>query len=99
MARHLPAVLAKQFSRRSTISANKAFLRSSNIPKGFLAIYVGETEMKRFLVPVSYLNEPAFQHLLSKAEEQFGINHPIGGLTIPCREDIFVIVTSSFSRS
>jgi SAUR family protein len=28
--------------------------------------------MKRFVVPVSYLDQPSFQDLLRKAEEEFG---------------------------
>ncbi|KAI3911936.1 hypothetical protein MKW92_017302, partial [Papaver armeniacum] len=51
------------------------------------AVYVGETEKKRFIVPLSYLNHPSFQNLLSYAEEEFGFDHPMGGLTIPCNED------------
>ncbi|AES93863.1 putative small auxin-up RNA [Medicago truncatula] len=54
-------------------------------PKGYLAVYVGE-EMKRFVIPVSYLNQSSFQKLLNKSEEQFEYDHPMGGLTIPCRE-------------
>ncbi|KDP27614.1 hypothetical protein JCGZ_19619 [Jatropha curcas] len=95
MARHLSAILAKQILHRS---ANKASSKYS-LPKGFLAVYVGETEKKRFLVPVSYLNEPSFQDLLSKAEEEYGFDHPMGGLTIPCREDTFIDVTCSLARS
>ncbi|XP_010514749.1 PREDICTED: auxin-responsive protein SAUR21-like [Camelina sativa] len=65
-------------------------------PKGFLAMYVGESQKKkqRHIVPVSYLNQPLFQDLLIKAEEEFGFNHPMGGLTIPCPEDTFLTVTS-----
>nr|VDC86730.1 unnamed protein product [Brassica oleracea] len=37
---------------------------------------------------------PLFQALLSKSEEEFGFNHPMGGLTIPCPEDTFINVTS-----
>ncbi|CAN0902453.1 Auxin-responsive protein SAUR20 [Linum grandiflorum] len=33
------------------------------------------------------------------AEEEFGFDHPMGGLTIPCSEETFVSITSSFSRS
>ncbi|XP_050233060.1 auxin-responsive protein SAUR21-like [Mercurialis annua] len=95
MARHLASVLVKQIIRRS---ANTSHSTSSNMPKGFLAVYIGETEKKRFVVPVSYLNQPTFQDLLSKAEEQFGFDHPMGGLTIPCREETFINVTSSLSR-
>lgn len=64
-------------------------------PKGFLAVYVGESLKKqRYIVPVSYLNQPLFQALLSKSEEDFGFDHPMGGLTITCPEDSFLTVTS-----
>ncbi|QCD87571.1 SAUR family protein [Vigna unguiculata] len=45
--------------------------------------------MKRFVIPVSYLNLPLFQDLLSEGKEEFGYYHSMGGLTIPCNEDIF----------
>lgn len=66
--------------------------------KGFLAVYVGEDQVqkKRYLVPVSYLNQPSFQALLKKSEEEFGFDHSMGGLTIPCPEDTFISVTSQF---
>ncbi|XP_073226392.1 auxin-responsive protein SAUR21-like isoform X1 [Cicer arietinum] len=84
---------AKKHILCSTLSSSKK-VSSVNIPKGYLAVYVGEEKKKRFVVPISYLHEPAFQQLLCKAEEEFGFNHPMGGLTIPCREEIFVSVTS-----
>ncbi|CAN6993170.1 unnamed protein product [Brassica oleracea var. botrytis] len=49
---------------------------------------------KGYVVPISYLSQPSFQALLSKAEEEFGFDHPMGGLTIPCPEDTFITVTS-----
>ncbi|XP_027912030.1 auxin-induced protein 15A-like [Vigna unguiculata] len=61
-----------------------------------IAVYVGE-KMKRFVIPVSFLNQPSFQDLLSKAEEEFGYDHPMGGLTIPCSEDVFLSITSCFN--
>lgn len=63
--------------------------KGANVPKGHFAVYIGEAEKKRFVLPISYLNHPSFQSLLSQAEEEFGFNHPMGGLTIPCREDVF----------
>nr|KYP68304.1 Indole-3-acetic acid-induced protein ARG7 [Cajanus cajan] len=50
--------------------------------------------MKRFVIPVSYVNQPSFQDLLCQAEEEFGYDHPMGGLTIPCSEDVFQHITS-----
>lgn len=68
--------------------------KQSNVPKGHVAVYVGELQKKRFVVPISYLNHPSFLGLLSRAEEEFGFNHPMGGLTIPCNEDAFINLTS-----
>ena len=68
--------------------------RRVDVPKGYIAVYVGEEHKKRFLIPISHLNQPLFQDLLSQAEEEYGYDHPMGGLTIPCREDVFVEITS-----
>ncbi|AES89306.1 putative small auxin-up RNA [Medicago truncatula] len=74
-------------------ASNQASSKCTNVPKGYIAVYVGD-EMKRFVIPISYLNQPSFQELLNQAEEQFGYDHPTGGLTIPCREDVFLNITS-----
>ena len=68
-----------------------------NVPKGYLTVYVGETQKKRFVVPISYLKSPSFKNLLSQAEEEFGFDHPMGGLTIPCTEEAFIDVTRSLN--
>ncbi|XP_017971358.1 PREDICTED: auxin-responsive protein SAUR21-like [Theobroma cacao] len=62
----------------------------SGVPKGHIAVYAGEVQRKRFVVPISFLNHPSFADLLNQAEEQFGFDHPMGGLTIPCKEDTFI---------
>ncbi|CAB4290011.1 unnamed protein product [Prunus armeniaca] len=49
------------------------------------------------MVPISFLSQPSFQELLSKAEEEFGFDHPMGGLTIQCREEIFINLTSQLN--
>ncbi|CAN1143158.1 Auxin-responsive protein SAUR20 [Linum perenne] len=91
MAIGLTGSLAKQILRASS--------RFQDVPKGFLAVYVGETQRKRFLIPVSYLSQPSFQDLLSIAEEEFGFDHPMSGLTIPCSEETFASVTSKFEQT
>ncbi|KAG2703233.1 hypothetical protein I3843_06G121100 [Carya illinoinensis] len=94
MAIRFPSILhAKHILHRSNSFTKHAASTSIDVPKGHFAVYVGESEKKRFLVPVSFLNQPSFQELLNKAEEEFGFNHPMGGLTIPCSEDIFVDLT------
>ncbi|KAK3412616.1 hypothetical protein EUGRSUZ_I01344 [Eucalyptus grandis] len=60
------------------------------VPKGHFPVYVGENHKKRFIVPLSYLSRPLFQDLLSQAEEEFGFDHPMGGLMIPCNEEVFL---------
>lgn len=57
-------------------------------------MYVGERQKKRYMVPVSFFDEPSFQALLSKAKEEFGFDHPMGGLTISRPEDKFVAIAS-----
>ncbi|XP_057788567.1 auxin-induced protein 15A-like [Salvia miltiorrhiza] len=83
----------RQMLRRSLSSER----RSAEVPKGHLAVYVGDNEKKRFVIPVAYLNYPSFQELLFQAEEEFGFNHPMGGLTIPCSQELFVDLISAFS--
>ncbi|KAK8625093.1 hypothetical protein V6N13_089971 [Hibiscus sabdariffa] len=92
MAIRMPRLMqAKKILHQSKLFANQAM----DVPKGYFAVYVGESQKKRFIVPISFLNNPSFQELLSVAEEEFGFNHPMGGLTIPCREEVFISLTSS----
>ncbi|ESW18128.1 hypothetical protein PHAVU_006G015100 [Phaseolus vulgaris] len=83
--------------RRASIAANQTSSKGMEVQKGYLAVYVGE-KMKRFVIPISYLRQPSFQDMLSEAEEEFGFDHPMGGLTIPCSEDVFQSTTSHLSR-
>ncbi|KAK7341400.1 hypothetical protein VNO80_24329 [Phaseolus coccineus] len=83
--------------RKTSFATNQASSKGMDVAKGHLAVYVGE-KMKRFVIPVSYLNQPSFQDLLSQAVEEFGYDHPMGGLTIPCREDLFLDITSRLMR-
>lgn len=68
-----------------------------HVPKGYFPVYVGEEDekKKRFVIPISYLNHPSFQDLLSRAAEEFGFDHPTGtgGLRIPCSESHFLDLT------
>ncbi|XP_057510815.1 auxin-responsive protein SAUR23-like [Actinidia eriantha] len=101
MAIRMPRIVrSKQILRLSSSVANQsASLASVECPKGYLAVYVGESERKRFMIPVAYLNQPSFQDLLSQAEEEFGFDHPMGGLTIPGRDEIFIDITSRLDGS
>ncbi|XP_057422049.1 auxin-responsive protein SAUR36-like isoform X2 [Lotus japonicus] len=58
-----------------------------DVPKGYLAVYVGP-ELRRFIIPTSYLTHPLFKMLLEKAAEEFGFDHS-GALTIPCEIETF----------
>ncbi|CAI9765468.1 unnamed protein product [Fraxinus pennsylvanica] len=85
---------------RQTISPRKGSILTgvNDVPKGYFAVYVGG-EHKRFVVPISFLNHPLFQELLHWAEEEFGYNHPMGGLTIPCTEDYFSSLVALLNSS
>ncbi|KAM6576329.1 hypothetical protein CsatB_028166 [Cannabis sativa] len=75
----------------------RPFSSAKDIPKGYLAVYVGKSKMTRFVIPVSYLNSSSFQELLCQAEEEFGFDHPMGALTIPCSEETFINLVSSLN--
>ncbi|EAY84446.1 hypothetical protein OsI_05819 [Oryza sativa Indica Group] len=57
------------------------------VPKGYFAVYVG-AEARRFVVPTSYLRQPAFRGLMELAADEFGFAQE-GGLRLPCREEDF----------
>ncbi|KAF9603362.1 hypothetical protein IFM89_035497 [Coptis chinensis] len=90
MAFGLPAIISRpKRSLRRSLSNSENLI----VPKGHIGIYVGVSQQKRFVVPISYLNHPLFLDLLNQAEEEFGFNHPMGGLTIPCDEETFINIT------
>ncbi|KAG2244177.1 hypothetical protein Bca4012_022356 [Brassica carinata] len=95
MAIRVPRVLqsSKQILRQAKRMSSSSS-SSHDVPKGYLAVYIGERKMKRFVVPISYLKEPSFQDLLIRAEEEYGFDHPMGGLTIPCSEETFINLAS-----
>ncbi|KAL6218410.1 hypothetical protein ACLB2K_011624 [Fragaria x ananassa] len=90
MGFRLPGIANAKKSLTRSLSATK----SLDIPKGYFAVYVGKSQKKRFVIPISYLNEPLFLDLLNQAEEEFGFDHPMGGITIPCSEHTFLDLTS-----
>ncbi|PON93806.1 Small auxin-up RNA [Trema orientale] len=100
MGFHLPGVVpTKKFLQRSLSNSSKSASMAVDVPKGHLAVYVGENAKKRFVIPVSLLNQPLFQDLLLQAEDEYGYDHPMGGLTIPCKEEAFVDLISYLNAS
>ncbi|KAK4764618.1 hypothetical protein SAY86_025708 [Trapa natans] len=87
---------AKKALRRSLSPGREE--TSPRTPKGHLVVYVGEEEKRRYIMPISYLNWPLFQDLLNRVEEEYGYEHPMGGLTIPCSEDAFIDLISRLSE-
>ncbi|KAG6588982.1 hypothetical protein SDJN03_17547, partial [Cucurbita argyrosperma subsp. sororia] len=100
MGFRLPRIVhARQSLQRSSSTVNGASPRAVDVPKGYFTVYVGEEQKKRFFIPLSYFNQPSFQDLLSQVEEEFGYDHPMGGITIPCSEDYFLDLTCSLNGS
>lgn len=98
-AKHL--IKSMQYHLRSTSGSASS---SVDVPKGHFAIYVtGEEEnshsKRRFVVPISYLKNPLFQDLLVKAAEEFGFDHPMGAITLPCSVEDFTSLTSRLNCS
>ncbi|KAL1362154.1 hypothetical protein HN51_010425 [Arachis hypogaea] len=89
---------AKQILRLRSHHANKI-----DVPKGHFAVYVGDEDnnMKRFVVPISFLKQPMFQALLKRAEDEFGFHQPMGNhhLLIPCPVDHFLDLTSRITNN
>ncbi|KAL4585226.1 hypothetical protein LXL04_009842 [Taraxacum kok-saghyz] len=91
MAIRMPQIIqSRKVLGRSLSNGSHSSSSIDIIPKGHFAVYIGEQEKRRFVVPISLLNQPSFQDLLRQAE--FGYDHAMGGLTIPCREDVFIDV-------
>ncbi|RAL39734.1 hypothetical protein DM860_003267 [Cuscuta australis] len=83
-----------------TLSPRKVNLRAATredevvaVPKGHFPVYVGEAR-RRFVVPIEYLGHALFRDLLDWTGQEFGYEHPTGGLTIPCSEDYFLSLTN-----
>ncbi|KAL6213731.1 hypothetical protein ACLB2K_013175 [Fragaria x ananassa] len=92
MVIHARQTLRRHKSRSQSISSNSEPTSTAalDVPKGYFVVYVGEEdeEKKRHVIPISYLNQPSFQDLLSQAAEEFGFDPPTGtgGLRIPCSD-------------
>ncbi|MBA0758514.1 hypothetical protein Gotri_021498 [Gossypium trilobum] len=95
MGLHLQRIVSAKKNLKRTLSSSE----TTTVPKGHFAVYVGEAERKRFVVPLSFLKHPSFQNLLSQAEEEYGFNHPMGALTVPCSEEAFIELTCNLQSS
>ncbi|MQL97098.1 hypothetical protein Taro_029784 [Colocasia esculenta] len=82
----------QHFIARLHLAGHRSSTVANDIPKGHLAVYVGERQ-RRFVIPLSYLKHASFLSLLQRVEEEVGFQHPMGGLTIPFAEDDFVTLT------
>ncbi|KHN08186.1 Auxin-induced protein 6B [Glycine soja] len=56
-------------TRKASFAANQASSEVADVPKGYLAVFVGE-KMKRLVIPISYLNQPFFQDLLNQVRNR-----------------------------
>ncbi|XVF10785.1 hypothetical protein REPUB_Repub07fG0213100 [Reevesia pubescens] len=77
--------LSNSSSDPGYIQLGEKDVKRVGVPKGHLAVYVGESEgdKRRLIVPVIYFNHPLFGELLKEAERVYGFNQS-GGITLPC---------------
>ncbi|OVA12808.1 Auxin-induced protein [Macleaya cordata] len=63
MGFHLPRIVqSKNFLRlQSLVGKEGQNAVTADVPKGHITVYVGDSQMKRFAVPISYLNHPSFR--------------------------------------
>ncbi|CAO2814923.1 unnamed protein product [Amaranthus hypochondriacus] len=87
----------KKFQLSKKMRSNNS--SSADVPKGHIVVYIGETCKTRHIIPISYLNHPLFQHILHLVEQEYGFQHPMGGLTIPCSQEYFASLTSIICSS
>ncbi|XVE68566.1 hypothetical protein DITRI_Ditri09bG0078400 [Diplodiscus trichospermus] len=74
--------LQKSFFREQVCNEESSV---RNVKGGHFAVFAIENEKtKRFIVPLSYLNHPAFLMLLEQATEEFGFVQK-GAICIPCQ--------------
>ncbi|KAE8126168.1 hypothetical protein FH972_020912 [Carpinus fangiana] len=57
-------------------------------PKGHFVVYVGK-ELRRFVIPLSFLKNPTFQQLLQKAADEYGFESQ-KSIILPCDELAFL---------
>ncbi|XAR59079.1 hypothetical protein NMG60_11014721 [Bertholletia excelsa] len=87
LAHHAKNLLRRRSFHNQT-SSSSPVASAAEAPRGHFAVYVGEGQENRFVVPLSYL----------KAEEEYGFDNPTGRLTIPCTEDAFLSVANNINH-
>lgn len=88
----------KNILQRSSFPTNLATEAVIDVQRAAWQFILRGDKKRRFVVPASYLSEPAFQDLLNQTEEEFVFNHPEGGLTIPWIVHEFIDLTSRLSK-
>ena len=71
--------------------------KTCGCPKGLCSSVCGR-KSKEALCDSHIILEPTFIYWVVESKQEFGFDHPMGGLTIPCREDVFLGVTSRLHR-
>uniref|UniRef100_M1AR16 Auxin-responsive family protein n=1 Tax=Solanum tuberosum TaxID=4113 RepID=M1AR16_SOLTU len=79
------------------LNNQQVYYKWRRFERPFCCLFWGEAK-EDICNPISFLNQPLFQDLLIQAEEEFGFDHPMGSVTIPCSEDVFIDLTSRLNR-
>lgn len=79
------------------MTAHKTALAGVDVPKGYFRVYVREQE--RSICDSDIIFESAFiPRFVSSSRGRILFDHPMGGLSIPCREEVFINLTSRLGR-
>ncbi|KAE8724752.1 hypothetical protein F3Y22_tig00009942pilonHSYRG00213 [Hibiscus syriacus] len=97
MAKKWHEMIVKGRKRFSSLGTSNAKVRAGGIDepsvaeKGHFVIYT--TDLKRHVVPLSYLRNNVFVELLKVSEEEFGLSIH-GPIMLPCDSALFKYVVS-----
>ncbi|XP_019157617.1 PREDICTED: auxin-responsive protein SAUR68-like [Ipomoea nil] len=89
------AIRRKRISFPSLYDDSDSCSTSSAVYKGHFTIYTAD--QKRFVVPLSYLENDIIRQLLSMSEEEFGLPSD-GPITLPCDSVFMDYIISLLSR-
>ncbi|KAH6814653.1 SAUR-like auxin-responsive protein family [Perilla frutescens var. frutescens] len=86
---NLKMVMERLLSGKKYNSGDEEMRVPEDVKEGHFAVMAvdDDDELRRFIVPLSFLTQPSFLQLLEQAAEEYGFDRD-GALTLPCRPTV-----------